>query len=112
VLQESPDELQGRQRHQSPLALSAFLIAERYLAIIDTDQSAVGEGNPVDVPCEVLQDPFGPLHGRTTINPPPLGPDGIREFLLRQCLSSHLEEYSPKDQRQRLDWHQVVLAGG
>ena len=43
----------------------------------------VGEGNPVDVPCEVLQDPLGPLHGRTTINPPPLGPDD------REAISSN-----------------------
>ena len=110
VLQESPNELLGGKGHRPPSPLFAFPIAEGYFAVIDTDQSAVGKGNLVDVPGQVLEDPFGPLHGGSTVNPPPLGPNGVRELLFGQCLAGHLDKHSPKDQREGLDRHQVVLA--
>jgi hypothetical protein len=75
VLQESSNELDGRQGHNSPLPLAGFLITESDLPVVDSDQSTVGESDPVEIATEVLQDPLGSLPGWATVNPPPLPPD-------------------------------------
>ena len=112
VLQKASHELERAKRHGSPLALCTPSIAECDLTIADADQPAVRKGNAVDVPCEVLQNPFRAVHRRPTVNPPSLSPDDIGELVLRQCLACQLQEYSAEDIRKCLDRNQVVLTSG
>ena len=55
VLQEARDEGQGIQRHGLP-GLVAGLIAEGDRAILHAHQAPVGQGHPIDVGGQVLQD--------------------------------------------------------
>src|SRR5271165_7021894 len=60
VLQESADEFVGGERHDLGLAvLSIVLPDETDIAIVKSDQPAVGDGDTVGITAEITEDLFG-----------------------------------------------------
>ena len=53
MLEEPTDELLGCQRHGPPLGVPGVLVAEGHLAVLDSQDATVGDGNAVDVSSEV-----------------------------------------------------------
>ena len=73
VLQEPPQELFPRQRHQSSLvAVGVVLPAKGDLAIGESDQAVVRDRNPVGVSCQVVENVARPAEGRLGVNDPVL----------------------------------------
>ncbi len=75
VLQKAPDELVGGQRHGLPALVLSILRAEADVAVLDREQTAIGQRDPVDIPAHVVQDLLRALQGRFAGDDPPLGPN-------------------------------------
>jgi hypothetical protein len=67
VLEEADDELQGRESHAAQLLVAAFPVPEGDLSVVDLLQPAVGEGDPEDVPAQVVEH-FAAAAGWLTIH--------------------------------------------
>src|SRR5882724_10716867 len=70
MLQEAADELQRRQGHGLPAMVLGHLITEANLAVIERENPAIGQRDPVDIPAQVAEHLFGPLHGRFAVYDP------------------------------------------
>jgi hypothetical protein len=97
VLKETPDELQSRQRHDTPLGGLRVLIAEGHLAVVDGDQPAVGDGNTMDVSSQIGQDRVGVSLDSAGPYAPLLFPGTTRhgdigKMLAQQILEDALED--------------------
>jgi hypothetical protein len=98
VLKETPDELKGRQRHDTPLGRVGVLIAEGDLAVVDGDQPAVGDSNTMDVSSQIGQDRVGVSLDGAGPYAPLLFPGtrrhgDIRKMLAQQILEDGLEDH-------------------
>jgi hypothetical protein len=54
-----------------------LLIAEADVAVLEREQTAIGQRDAVDIPPQVLQDFLGALHGQFAVDNPPLGPNRL-----------------------------------
>jgi hypothetical protein len=72
VLKEPTNKLVGGQRHRSPLRITASLVSEGDVAIIDRDDATVGDSNAVDIASEVFQDRLDALNRRFAVDDPVL----------------------------------------
>ncbi len=79
MLKKTPDELSSADGHALGFGCSGGPISEGHLAIVDREDSAVGDGHTVNVAGEVLQDFAGALDSRFTVNDPILLPEAFRQ---------------------------------
>jgi hypothetical protein len=97
VLQKAADELQCRKGHSLPAVMSGVLVAETDLAVLDREQTAIGQRDPMDIPAQVAEDLVGSVHSRFTVHDPLCRPDRlwdgqIRTFLVHQIQEEPSEE--------------------
>jgi hypothetical protein len=111
MLQKAPDELVGRQGHGLPALILGILIAEAHVAVLDRENTAIGQRNPVDISPQVLQDWLGTLHGGFAVDDPPFGPDRFRNDQIWPFLVYELPKQAAKELGEGLDGYQVGGAG-
>ena len=79
MLKKTPDELPGADGHGFDISTAfGILIPKGHLAIIDRDDSAVGNGDAVNVAGQIIEDCKGALDGRFTVDNPVFSPYGFR----------------------------------
>jgi hypothetical protein len=62
------DALQRWQGHGLPPMVLRLLIAEADVAVLEREQTAIGQRDAVDIPPQVLQDFLGALHGQFAVD--------------------------------------------
>lgn len=77
MLQKTPDELGSADGHGLGLGWAVASIPKGYLTLVDREDAAVGDGHPVNVAAQVLQDSAGVLDRRFTVNDPVLLPETV-----------------------------------
>jgi len=112
MLQKPADEFRGRQAGGSPLPSARVFVAEADSALIDLRNPAVGDGHPVDIAPQVVQDLLAPLRSRLAIHHPVFVPQGLRKGQFRVGLARQGHELGAEDPGQSLDRDQVAFAGG
>ena len=73
VEEEAPDELVGGDRHGAlalGLAAAVVLVAEGDAGLVEGDQPAVRNGDPVGIARQICQDRLGPGKGRLCLDHP------------------------------------------
>ena len=79
VKQEPTDEFVGAERHRLVAAAIAIILpAKLNLAVIDIEQTVVGDGDAVRVSCDVLEDLFRSREGALRVDHPVFFPDGSK----------------------------------
>jgi len=96
MLEKTPDELLGADGHGSCLGAAGTLIPKGHLAVIDRDDSAVGNSDTVNVASEIIEDLTGALDGRFTVDNPFLSPYGFRQVNILKSPPNTLEKDSAK----------------
>jgi hypothetical protein len=71
VLQEAANKRLGGQGHGVPTIVLGVLVAEAEVAGLDRDNTASGQGDPVDIPAQVIEHPLWALHGGFAVDHPP-----------------------------------------
>ena len=68
---EPPDKFIGLQRH-GLLAVTVGIISpeKRNMAVLDSEDTVIADGDSMGIPAEVLQDPLGAIEGRFAIDDP------------------------------------------
>ncbi len=56
MLEKAADALVGGQGHGLPALVLGILVAEAHLTILGREDAASGQGDPVDIPAQVVQD--------------------------------------------------------
>ena len=71
VQEEPAQELAGRKRHfPFPVGMCVVLPAKGDLAVGNTHNSVIGDGDAVCVTCQIAEDLFGPSKRRLGVNHP------------------------------------------
>ena len=70
MLKKPAHKLVGGKGHRLPLRVTALLVAKSDFAVIDRKDTAVGNGDTMDIATEVSQDFVGALDSRFAINDP------------------------------------------
>jgi hypothetical protein len=99
VLEKTPDELIGVEVHGVPLESFAVLVAEADSAVVDGEDSVIGDGMPEDVAGEVLQDTISTFDGGFDKAAPLLRIPGDGS-VYREFFSSHGDELRGEDLRE------------
>lgn len=79
MLEKTPNELLGVDGHGLRLSCASAPIPKAHLTVVDREDSAVGNGDPVDVASQVIEDLAATLDSRFTVNDPVLFPEGFRQ---------------------------------
>jgi len=68
---EPPDKFIGLQRH-GLLTVTVGIISpeERNMAVPDSEDAVIADGDSMSIPAEVLKDPLGAIEGRFAIDDP------------------------------------------
>ena len=74
MLQKTPDEFLGVDCHGLCLGPAGTLVSKGNLAVVDRNDSTVGDGDTVNVAGEIIEDCTGTLNSRFTVNNPVLLP--------------------------------------
>jgi hypothetical protein len=111
VLQKSADKFQGRQSHGLPTVMAGVLVAETDLSILDREQTAIGQCNPMNIPASVAEDLFGPVHSWFTVYHPLCRTDRLRDSNIGTFLVCQISEAASEELGERPDRHKVMLAG-
>ncbi len=83
--QETPQEFVGRQRHHSLLALVLIvLVSETDLSIFQLYEPVIGDGDPMCVASQIIQNFFGTTERRFGINYP--SPVAERRQILSEAI--------------------------
>ena len=72
MLQKAPDELMGGHRHGFPTLVLGGLGAKAHLAVIDREETGIGERDAVDLSAQVVQDCLWAVYRRFAVDHPPL----------------------------------------
>jgi hypothetical protein len=99
VLEKTAEELVGVEVHGGPLVSLAVLVAEADSAVIDGEDSAIGDGMPEDVSGKVLQDTFSTMDSGFD-EAVPLLRSPWDMSVLRQLFSSHGDELCGENLRE------------
>jgi hypothetical protein len=62
VRQETPDALVGGSCHHLPALVLGVLVAEAHLTVLGREDTAIGQGEPLDIPASGVQDQLCALH--------------------------------------------------
>ena len=79
MLEKTPNELLGIDGHGLRFSCASAPIPKGHLTVVDRENSAVGNGDPVDVAPQVVEDLAATLDSRFTVNDPVLFPEGFRQ---------------------------------
>jgi len=112
VRQKAEDKLLGWEGHGVPTRGLRAVIAKADLPILDREQTAMGQRNPVDIPAQVLQDLLWAVHGRFAVDHPPCGPDRLGQRQIRVFLPHQIAKQSAQERREGLDRHHIGRTGG
>jgi hypothetical protein len=74
MLEKTPDELLGADRHGLCLSPIGILIPKANLAVVSGEDSAVSDGDTVNVTGEIIEDGTRALDGRFAVDDPVLLP--------------------------------------
>ena len=74
MLEKTPDEFLGVDRHGFNLSPIGILISKANLAVVSGENSAIGDGDTVNVAAEIIQDGTRALDGRFAVDDPVLLP--------------------------------------
>lgn len=96
MLEKSPNELLGVDGHGLRLGCAGAPISKAHLAIVDREDSAIGNSDSVNIAGEVIEDPAAALDGRFTVNDPVLLPEGFRQSYRFKLPAYPLEEEAAK----------------
>ena len=96
MLQKTPDELLGADSHGFCLSSIGTLIPKGNLVIFDREDSAVGDGDTMNVASEIIEDLTGALDGWLAVNDPFLLPYGFRQVNILELPADTIEETAPK----------------
>jgi hypothetical protein len=123
VEQESAHEVGRRQRQQlARVPTSSIAIAEGDLAVLESDQAFIADGDAMGVTTQVTQHLFWTRHGRLAVDDPFLG-SGLSEQATPQLMSDsgravskrvveEIEQFASKHFRENADWKQKTWARG
>jgi len=112
MLQEATDELLGGQDHGLPTLVLGVLVAAADLAVLDGEQTVIGQRDPVDVPAQVVQDLRRALHARFTVDDPAFGPERRGQGQVGAFLTHESEKQPANERREGMDGHQGGRTGG
>jgi len=118
--QKAPDALVGGPRQGFPTLVLGVLVAKAHLAMIDGEETGVGQRDPVDISAQVGQDFLRALHRRFAVDHPPLGPNHLGHDQLRAFLAHQIEKQATQPFREGMDgdeggrarWPPVGAVGG
>ena len=79
MLEETPKEFVGVESHGSRFRRAGIPVSKGHSAVFDRENTAVGDGDTMDVAAKILQDFLRALDGRFTVNHPVLLPQGQRQ---------------------------------
>jgi hypothetical protein len=111
VRQEAAHKLLGGQGHGVPTMVLGVLVAEADVAVLDRHHTAIGQGDPVDIPAQVIEHLLWALHGGFAIDHPPFGPDRLGQRQIGAFLTHQIEKQPAKELREGMDGHQGGRAG-
>lgn len=94
-----------------PVMVLGILRAEADVAVLDREQTAIGQRDAVDVPAQVAEHLFGPLHGRLTVHDPRGRPHRLGDGQIGTLLAHEIQEEPSKELREGLDGDQVGRTG-
>jgi hypothetical protein len=78
MLEKTPDELLGADGHGFDISTAfGILIPKSNLTVVGSKDSAIGDGDTVNVAGEIIEDCASALDGRFTVDDPVLLPDGF-----------------------------------
>jgi hypothetical protein len=110
VLQEAPDEFLGGQGAAFPTAGGTSAVTESDLAILEFEKAGVGEGDPKDIGCQILEGGL-PRADWLTMDHPVLSPDLGGDLVEQVSLDQDGPELAAKQAGQRLDPDEKSVAG-
>ncbi len=99
MLQKTSYELLGANSHGFCLSIPGILISKGNLPVVDREDSAIGDGDTVNVAREIIEDRTGTLDGRFTVNDPVLLPYGFRQLNIFELPAKTVEEDATKQPR-------------
>ena len=71
VEQEAADELRGLKSHRAAaVVVPGVAPAKAHLSVLEADEPSVGNGDPMSVAGQVLQNVLGPAEGRLRVDHP------------------------------------------
>ena len=101
VLKKPPDELLCPEGHDLLLSLTGILVAECDAAIVHGKDSAVGDGDPMDIPGKIGQHLLGSAYTGLAVDDPLPGPYRPGELHLGQGGSGKFHKPGAKDLGKR-----------
>ena len=99
MLQKTADELLGADGHGFGLIVPGILIPKGHLTVVDREDSAIGDGDTVNVAREIIENRAGALDGRFTVNDPVLLPYGFWQVNILKLPAKTVEEDAAKQPR-------------
>ena len=102
---------QRRQGHGLPAMVLGHLITEANLAVLEREQPAIGQRDPVDIPAQVAEPLFAPLQGRFAVDDPRLVHTDSGMASSGRSRRTRVQEETSEELGERPDRHRVGLAG-
>jgi len=102
MLEKTPDELLGADGHGFYLSTAGILIPKGHLTVVGRKDSAIGDGDTVNVAGEIIEDCTGAMDGRFTVDDPVLLPYGFGQMNLFELPANTVEEDAAKQPRKAL----------
>jgi hypothetical protein len=118
--QKAPEALVGGPRHRVPTRVLGVLVAKAHLAMIDGEETGVGQRAAVAIAAQVVQDFLRALPRRFAVDHPPLAPDHLGHEQGRAVLAHQIATPATKPLREGMDgdaggrarWPPVGAVGG
>jgi len=96
MLEKTSDELLSADGHGFGLSAAGTLTSKGHLSILGREDSVVGDGDPVNVAGQVIEDCGGALNGRFTMDDPVLLPKGFRRVKVLILPANTVEDVAAK----------------
>ena len=112
VRQEATDARLGGQRHDLPTLVLGVLVAAADVAVLDGEETALRQRDPVDIPAPVVQHLCRAGHARFPVDDPACGPEGLGQGQVGALLTHAREQPPATERREGMDGHQGGRTGG
>ena len=97
MLQKTPDELFGVDNHSLDISTAfGILIPKSHITIVDRKDSAVGDGDSVNVAGQIIKDCTSAMDGWFTVDDPFFLPYGFRKVNLFELSANTGEKDTAK----------------
>jgi hypothetical protein len=110
MLEETVDELFGREGTEGGLAGIRRAVAKGDLVVFELDQATVADGNPEDIRSQVLEGSTA-IADRFAVNDPLLLPDGSWYLVGEPGFLEGVKEFGPENPGEGFDREQEVMVG-